>query len=173
MEKKGRGPHPTEVVTTELQQKVLEEIANGQQMAHVYVTRAQLILEAKKGKRNTRIAREQQCNRGTVQRWRDRWAANQKVLAEREADLAKSGYRNLVLEVLSDEERSGCPATFTPEQLCQIIAVAVQPPKEYGCPVTHWTPRELAHVVVREKIVDSISTRHIGRFLKDVRPETA
>ena len=69
MEKKARGPHPTEVVTTELQQKVLEEIASSQQTAHADVIRARLILEAKKGKRNTRIAREQKCNRGTVQRW--------------------------------------------------------------------------------------------------------
>ena len=72
-----------------------------------------------------------------------------------------------------DEERSGRPNTFTSEQLCQIIAVACQSPEELGRPVTHWTPQELALEVVKQSIVESISVRHIGRFLKGMSIETA
>jgi putative transposase len=94
-------------------------------------------------------------------------------LSEREQDVKESGYRQIIEAALSDEARSGRPADFTAEQLCQIIAVAVQEPQAYGCPVSHWTPKELAQVVIREGIVSTISPRHIGRFLKGVRPETA
>ncbi len=173
MQKKSRGPYPVAITTTEMQQKVLEQIANSRRSSHAHVLRAKVVLGAKEGKRNQRIADEQKCSRGLVRRWRERWGTNQPRLAQAEADVTEAGYRKLIEASLSDEERSGCPNTFTAEQLCQIIAVAVQAPKEYGCPVTHWTARELAHVLVEQDIVSSISTRHVGRFLKGMRPETA
>jgi hypothetical protein len=37
-----------------------------------------------------------------------------------------------VLNVLEDAERCGAPATFTPEQMCQIMAVAVERPGQEG-----------------------------------------
>ncbi len=170
---KSRGPHPIVVTITELQEKILTQIARSTQVSHAYVMRAKIILGACAGKRNAVIARELICDRGTVKIWRGRWSEKQSILAAAEGDVAGSGYRKLVEAALSDEARSGRPNTFTAEQLCQIVAVAVQSPTEYGCPVTHWTPRELAHTVIKEGIVSSISPRHIGRFLKGVRPETA
>jgi putative transposase len=72
-----------------------------------------------------------------------------------------------VLDALEDEERPGTPATFTPEQLCGIVALACEvKPEECGRPVSHWTARELADEAVKRKIVPSISPRHVGRFLK-------
>ena len=172
MQKKSRGPHPIAIATTEMQRKVLGQIVNSRGSSQAHALRAKVILETGKGKRNQRIADEQKCSRGLVRRWRERWAIAQLKLTQAEADVTEAGYRKLVEAALSDEERSGCPNTFTAEQLCQIIAVAVQPPEAYGCPVTHWTARELARVLVEQKIVSSISTRHVGRFLKGMRPET-
>jgi len=71
----------------------------------------------------------------------------------------------LMKEVLGDAARPGGPPTFTAEQVAQIIAIACEPPEDYGLPVTYWTPRELAHVVVGRGIVESISPRQVGRFL--------
>jgi len=173
MRTKSRGPHPVAVTTTELQQKALEQIAKSTRAAHAHVMRARIILRAHAGQRNVVIADELNCDRGTVKIWRGRWSEKQSTLAEAEGDVTEGGYRKLVEAALSDEARSGRPNTFTAEQLCQIIAVAVQPPEEYGCPVTHWTPQELAQVVIKEGIVNSISPRHVGRFLKGMRPETA
>ena len=45
--------------------------------------------------------------------------------------------------------------------------------RSWGHPVTHWTPQELALEVVKQSIVESISVRHIGRFLKGMSIETA
>ena len=79
----------------------------------------------------------------------------------------------MVQETLADRPRSGSPGKFSAEQLCQIIAVACQPPAESGRPVSHWTAQELADEVVKQEIVESISPRHIGRFLKGIGFEAA
>jgi hypothetical protein len=48
----------------------------------------------------------------------------------------------------------------------QIVALACENPKASGYPVSHWSPRELATEAVKRGIVEKISPRSIGRFLK-------
>ena len=79
----------------------------------------------------------------------------------------------LIEEVLVDEPRSGKPATFTPEQICQIVALAWEDPRDCGRPVTHWSTKELADEVVKQGIVGSISARSVVRFLGRSRSQTA
>jgi hypothetical protein len=67
---------------------------------------------------------------------------------------------------LSDAPRSGAPATFTPEQVCAIIALACEPPENSNLPLSRWSQSELAREAVRRGIVDSISHGSVGRFLK-------
>jgi len=72
---------------------------------------------------------------------------------------------------LQDAPRPGAPDKFNAEQLCQIVAIACEAPADHGRPITHWTHRELAQVVVEKGIVDSISVSHLGELLKkDLRP---
>ncbi len=80
-----------------------------------------------------------------------------------------------VEERLADAPRSGVPDTFPPEQVCQIMALACEPPSVYGRPITHWTPRELRDEVLKQGIVDQMSERHIGRMLatRELRPHTS
>jgi putative transposase len=77
-----------------------------------------------------------------------------------------------VEERLEDAARSGTPATFTLEQLTQLYALACDPPEKHGRPISHWTPRELADELIAQKIVESISQRHVGRLLAeaDLKP---
>lgn len=89
--------------------------------------------------------------RKTVSQWRARWL---------------SGRGGSVVERLSDAPRSGVPARITPEQVCAIVALACEPPSESGLPVTHWSQQELADEAMRRGIVDKVSQRSVGRFLK-------
>ena len=75
--------------------------------------------------------------------------------------------------MLLDEERTGSPAKFSPEQIAQIISLACEPPEESGLPVTHWTPNELAKEARKRGMVESISPRHLDRLMKSVRGSTA
>lgn len=74
--------------------------------------------------------------------------------------------------LLSDAPRPGAPATFTPENIVKIVAVACELPEESDRPITHWTSRELADEVIKREIVPSISTRTVGRFstFADLKP---
>jgi transposase len=73
-------------------------------------------------------------------------------------------------ERLADLPRPGAPARITAEQVCQIIAMACEHPGESGRPISQWTQREIADEIMKRGIVDRISPRHAGRFLKGGRP---
>ena len=162
-----------QLIVTERQQQILVEFSRSTQLAHAEVVRAKIILYRCAGESNTTIVKKMGCHRNTVTKWCRRWQGKQEMLAETEKEVTPQAYRKIIKAALMDEERSGRPNTFTAEQLCQMIAIACQSPEELGYPVSHWTPQELALEVVKKNIVASISVRHIGRFLKGVRVETA
>ncbi len=65
---------------------------------------------------------------------------------------------------LQDYERSGAPVKFSMEQVIDLFALACSPPEDYGRPISHWTPRELADEIIKQRIIESISIRHVGRL---------
>jgi len=162
-----------QLIITERQQQILTEFSRSTQMPHAEVVRAKIILHRCAGESNSNIVKKIGCHRNTVTKWCQRWRKKQALLAETEKEVTPQAYRKIIKAAVTDEERTGRPNTFTAEQLCQIIAVACQSPEELGRPVSHWTPQELALEVVQQNIVESISVRHIGRFLKGVPVEAA
>ena len=130
----------------------------GQQL----VTRAWIILAAGNGQNNAQIARWLGLDDETPGFWRQRWLQFRDVPLD---DLS-------VAERLADAPREGAPAKFTPEQVCQIIALACEKPADSGRPISQWSHRELADEIVRRGIVESISPRHAGRLLKRGRSQT-
>jgi putative transposase len=70
-----------------------------------------------------------------------------------------------ILELLSDNYRSGTPAKFTPEQAVSIIAFACEPPADSEPPISHWSPREWAEEVVKRGLVERIPPRQVYRCL--------
>src|SRR2546423_13450055 len=77
-----------------------------------------------------------------------------------------------VAKRLADAPKPGAPAKFTPEQVCQIIALACERPADSNRPISQWSHRELADEIVERGIVESISPRHAGRVLKRSRSQT-
>lgn len=103
--------------------------------------------------------------RKIVYRWYDRWLAAQNKLAHAH-DLSAPEFRQLVVGILADQPRPGTPATFTAEQVCQMMALACKKPEDLGLPFTTWTPSELSRTAVKQGIVAAISPASVGRFLK-------
>ena len=68
---------------------------------------------------------------------------------------------------LKDAERPGAPTKFTTEQVLKLFAIACKEPEKYGKPISHWTSRELAEVMIEQGIVKNISKRHVGRLLTE------
>jgi putative transposase len=90
-------------------------------------------------------------NKCDVTRWTKRWMERAEDAVERR---------------LIDAPRAGAPDRITAEQWCQILAVACEPPEDHGVPITHWSHKELAQEVVKQDIVDRISSSHLGTILK-------
>src|SRR5215207_835188 len=168
-----RGPKPPPIILTPTQRVVLRQLARRQTGAQRLVRRARIILEAASGANNDQIATLLGIDRGTVRTWRMRWlealprlkAAEKRAGGGDDDDDERVLLAGLVEEVLVDEPRSGKPATFTPEQVCRIVALACENPRESGRPVTHWSTTELADEALKRGIVQSISPRSVGRFL--------
>ncbi len=151
------GPKPPEVPLSEEERQELDKLARAYKTAQQIAFRARIILLLAERHNAPQVARQLGTTRKTVRLWRRHW-------------LERAGLS--VVERLEDAERPGTPGTFTAEQWCQIIALACEPPELSGRPISHWTPRELADEAVRRRIVEHISTRHVGRFLKSGRFET-
>ena len=118
------------------------------------VLRAKIILMASDGQNHREIARSLGINRQMARLWRNRW-------------LETEGKELSIFQRLQDQERVGTPVKFSMEQVIELFALACSPPEDYGRPISHWTPRELADEIMKQGIIESISVRHIGRLLEE------
>ena len=113
--------------------------------------RARIVLLAAAGAGIAETARQLGIWRKTAGHWR-RWrraAASAGVAAR-----------------LSDAPRCGAPATFTPEVVCQVMALACEDPETLDVPIRHWSQSELARQSLARGLVKSISHGSVGRFFK-------
>ena len=152
------GPKPPAVPLSEAERQELLNLIRAHKTPQHYSFRAHIILLLADGHNAPEVARRLDTSRRTVRLWRRHWLARP---------------NGSVAERLQDAPRPGAPATFSAEQWCQIIAVACEPPEASQRPISHWTPRELADEARKRGIVERISERHVGRFLKSRRSQTA
>ena len=162
------------IILSERQQSILKQIVRRTTNPHRLVRRAQLILAAADEISNTQISKQLQLERGQVRLWRTRWLGAQTQLAAAETEMVSDQQLlTLITFVLSDEPRLGTPKFFSVEQVVQIVALACETPEKSDRPVSHWSARELASEAVKRGIVEKVSPRSVGRFLKGGYSTTA
>jgi len=147
------------IALTPEQEGELRSLARAHKTPRKRAERAEMILRSAAGTGVREIARQVGVWPKTVRHWRSRWLSS-----PAEATTAAR---------LSDDPRPGAPATFAPEQICAIVALACEQPEKSDLPLSHWSQSELAREAVRRGIVDSISHGSVGRFLKRGRPQAA
>jgi transposase len=152
-----------EVSVNEAERENLEHILRQTSSSQGLVKRSQIILDAARGVSITAQANKMGMERNSIQKWRERWQAGE---ARREAASQTGKLREAIEQTLADAARPGVPATFSPEQMVQIVTIACEQPESSGYPVSHWTPKNIAHESVKRGIVVSIAERQVGRFLK-------
>lgn len=152
----GRGPKPVEVILSEAEEKELGKLIRRHNTPQQIVLRARIIQAVAGGMNNAQIGRELGLTADSVRLWRKRWVKQQTIPLEEQGVEAR----------LSDAPRSGTPGKFSAEQMAQIIAIACEDPMANGYPVSHWTAKEVAMEAVKRGVVESISERQVGRFLK-------
>ena len=137
------------------EQAELERLVRCSSTPQSLALRARIILLSGEGVGVAEIAECLGIWRKGVSHWRSRW-------------LESSGSPRSVCERLSDAPRSGTPAKITPEQICSIVALACEAPEDSDLPISHWTQQALADEAMRRGIVEEISQRSVGRFLKRI-----
>jgi len=134
------------------QREALEQLVRTRSTSQQVALRARMILHASAGVGVRESARELGVWPQTVRYWRRRW---------RQATEGEP-----VPERLADAPRSGAPATYTPEQICAVIAMTCEKPSDSERPISQWSQREIADEAMRRGLVPRISQRSVGRFLK-------
>ena len=160
-------PHALTINVSQRQHQLLQQITRCKTNSYRLVQRAQLVLFAATGMKNTTIGEQLELSRTSVRQWRQRWCeAVEQLFAVEAEGISDLELKQKFVAVLNDEQRPGSPAKFSLEQIVQIVAVACEQPASSRRPISHWTPRELAAEVVKRGIVQEISPRSVGRFLK-------
>jgi putative transposase len=167
------GPQPPPIILTQRQRQTLAHLARRATSTQRLARRCRIVLAAADGSNNEQIAQRLGINRETSRLWRGIWLENEERLGVAE-EASERELRQAIEQTLSDRPRSGAPPTFTAEQICQIVAMACEAPShESGRPVRHWSTTELADEAIKRGIVEDISARSVGRFLKGGRSEAS
>ena len=148
------------VVLSESESAELLGLVRSPSTAQSLALRARMILLLAEGMSITAASEHLGVWRKTVSQWRSRW-------------LASGGSVGSVPERLSDAPRSGAPCRITPEEQCAIIALACKRPRDLGLPLSHWSASDLAREALRQGLVERLSPRSAGRFLKRCGPQAA
>jgi putative transposase len=158
------GPRPVSITLSAPQRAALAHLCRCQTAPVRLVRRAAVLLALADDPCLERVASDQGLTRVSVRLWRDRWLYAAPRLGAAEAEASDQDLLALIEAALDDAPRPGGPATFSAEQIVQIVAVACEPPSKSGRPISHWTHAELADEVKKRQIVEDISPRSVGRF---------
>jgi transposase len=158
------------VLLSERQRRLLEALVRRSSGPQRLVRRAQMILLLAAGKTFNEVARALGVLRQTVYKWGKRWRRQARQLAEVEVqERSDRALSNRLAGLLLDAYRPGKPATFSPEQIVKLIAVAGERPQDSGRPITRWSSRELAAEVVKRGIVKTIARSTLSQLLKEAK----
>lgn len=141
------------------EREALEKLINRNRTEQQISLRAKIILKAADRATHGEIAAAFGVSHEMSRVWRRRW-------------LELKALEVPVEDRLQDAPRSGTPMKFTLEQITQLYAIACNPPEQYGRPISHWSSRELADELIKQRIVESISERQVGRYMEeaDLKP---
>src|SRR5690242_12463087 len=107
-------PPADPIVLSAVEREELDRLVRAHSTPQQLALRAQIILSAAAGISNRESARRLGVTVRTVRCWRRRW--------DEQPDLAGATR-------LADAPRPGTPPSFTPEQICAILALACEPPE--------------------------------------------
>lgn len=117
-----RGPKPKAIELTVEEHSKLLEWTRRQKTSQALALRARIVLASQEELSNVEIARQLRVTRGTVGKWRARFAKAR-------------------LEGLLDEPRPGAPRTIADEKVERVIAKTLH---EQPSDATHWSSRKMA-----------------------------
>jgi transposase len=162
----------SKIELSEKEAQILTEKVKGTHTPQHQKIRSEIVLRASYGESNRKIEKEMKKDAKTVRVWRDRYSKSKETLRQTETERPHK-LRGAIEKILSDDQRPGGPPKFQEEQVAAIMALACENPASRDLTFSHWTPGLLRLEAIKLGIVEDISERQVGRFLKSVRFEAA
>ena len=162
-----------------VERDLLEDLRRKREIPVSILKRGEVILlfyyESKK---KSEILRSIQMSSTTLNRWIQRWDERKE---DREKwlewytlkEIKKQEYRSFLLSILQDAPRPGAPSKFRDKTIEKIVGLATSDPGKLGLPFSKWSEELLKKELIKRKIVKTISTSQIGRFLKRSSNQTS
>jgi transposase len=150
------------------QEEILREYTKSRTKGENMKTRSEIILQSNQGKSNNAIEKAMGITGKKVTRWRNRYSEQHEEIERIEIE-SPHKLRRKIEEILSDEARAGVTPKFRAEQVAAIIALSLEDPASLELPFSHWSPGLLRIEAIKLGIIEEISVRQVGRFLKRAR----
>lgn len=155
---------------TERQMKIIRQMIRSQSFSVRLTRRLLILIRAAEGASNYAIGKELQVHQDVIRAWRRKWKKHNAALCSIEngtnylvSDRVLSKH---ILEIISDELRSGRPERITLTQKNQIVSLACEKPKENNIPISRWSLPILRQKILEKSIVSEISVSQVGKILK-------
>ena len=142
-------PAAMPVTLTVAERKTLKKRVRGAKTPYRDRLRAQIVLDAARGRDNARIAADVGVSVNTARKWRDRFA-----------DRGLAGLRDL--------PRSGRPRVISGADRAAVVALACQLPAQTGVPLSRWTGPELKRELEAQALASApVSVSSLLRILAE------
>ena len=163
---------------SEREKTLLTDYSKRREIPHHHKTRIGLLLLSREGYSHSYIARREQTTVNRVKFWRNNWERGKESLKKYEEGKLGNGVKDHellkeMLKRLEDAPRVGTPARISESEKSQIVALASEAPSDYGLPQTVWTYKLLREVILKNKILDALHERTVGKILKNAEVATA
>ena len=126
--------------------EIITEISNSRSYSTCLKQRSLIQVHASQGKTNKEIAELIDLHHSHVGKWRRRFIEGLDRLQSIEKEFPNR-LRQEIIDLLSDEPRSGAPRTYTSMQRDAIIKTACNYPRDYGLEGSQWFLRLLVQAV--------------------------
>ena len=148
------GPNPVTITLTAHERAELEAVTRKATAPQRETFRARIVLLAADGYNNTEIAKELDCTRKTVRKWRGRFATD-----------GRAG--------LTDEPRPGRPPLYEPIVRALVLAMACELPAQRGLPLSRLSTGDI-HDQAAQELDPCPSRSTIAAWLKQaaIKPWT-
>jgi len=159
------------IVLSDRLQLILNKLVCKRKIEKQLTFRINIILLSAAGYKYREICKQLDCCDATISFWRYRWTSNYEKLTTfcngiDSIEVSGNEIIKEIFKIMGDAPRTGAPVIFTEDIQKKIQAMACEAPETYNLPYTHWTDYDLREQIIKSCIVDSISTRQVGRILK-------
>lgn len=163
---------------TNIEHSVLKRLKGKREIEAGVQKRVSIVLAyCQSGRNKKKIAEDHHVGRGVVYQWLDRWAEHgeQREIWHKAYECGQVSlgeYEKYLISIFRDAARSGTPRSFDEGTVEKIVSLAASNPESLGLPFSRWSEALLQRELIKRKIVSSISTSQIGRFLKNASHPT-